>query len=64
MSLLTKPEGSAFDSTSLGVWFAEAIEEAGLPKACVMHGLRNTAARRLAAVRVRLHRWPRQRFTD
>jgi len=33
---------------SLGVWFGEAIEEAGLPDACVMHGMRKTAARMLA----------------
>jgi integrase len=48
MSLLTKPDGGAFDSKSLGAWFADAIEEAGLPEACVMHGLRKTAARMLA----------------
>ena len=30
------------------MWFGEAIEEAGLPDACVMHGLRKTAARMLA----------------
>jgi integrase len=48
MSILTKPDGSAFDSTSLGVWFADAIEAAGLPDACVLHGLRKTAARMLA----------------
>jgi len=48
MSLLTKPDGSAFDSNSLGIWFADAIEQAGLSEACVMHGLRKTAARMLA----------------
>jgi integrase len=48
MSLLTKPDGSAFDANSLGIWFADAIERAGLPEACVMHGLRMTAARALA----------------
>jgi integrase len=48
MSLLTKPDGSAFDSHGLGVWFCDAIEQAGLPDACVMHGLRKTAARMLA----------------
>ena len=48
MSMLTKPDGSAFDSNSLGMWFADAIEQAGLPDACVMHGLRKTAARMLA----------------
>jgi len=48
MSLLTRPDGSGFDSHTLGVWFGDAIEEAGLPDACVMHGLRKTAARMLA----------------
>jgi integrase len=48
MSLLTRPDGSAFDADGLGQWFADAIEEAGLPDACVMHGLRKTAARMLA----------------
>jgi integrase len=48
MSLLIKAHGAAFDSNSLGIWFADAIEQAGLPDACVMHGLRKTAARRLA----------------
>jgi integrase len=48
MSLLTKADGSAFDSNSLGIWFADAIDQAGLPEACVMHGLRKTAARMLA----------------
>ena len=55
MSLLTKPDGSAFDSNGLGIWFAEAIEEAGLPDACVMHGLRKTAARMLAEVGCSAH---------
>ena len=31
-----------------GAWFAEAIEKAGLPDDIVLHGLRKTAARRLA----------------
>jgi integrase len=48
MSLLTRPDGSAFDSGSLGMWFADAIDQAGRPDACVMHGLRKTAARMLA----------------
>jgi integrase len=50
MSLLTRADGRAFDSNSLGLWFAHAIELAGLPDACVMHGLRKTAARMLAEV--------------
>jgi integrase len=48
MSLLTKPGGSAFTSDTLGHWFADAIDAAGLPDECVLHGLRKTAARALA----------------
>jgi integrase len=48
MSLLTKSDGSSFDANGLGQWFADAIEKAGLPDECVMHGLRKTAARMLA----------------
>jgi hypothetical protein len=29
-------------------WFVGAIEEAGLPDTCVLHGLRKTSARMLA----------------
>jgi site-specific recombinase XerD len=50
MSLLTRADGSAFDGKALGQWFAEAIDAAGLPDDCVMHGLRKTAARSLAEV--------------
>jgi integrase len=55
MSLLTKADGSAFDSNGLGMWFADAIEQAGLPDACVMHGLRKTAARMLAEIGCSAH---------
>lgn len=48
MSLLTKTDGGSFDGESLSPWFADAIEEAGLPDECVMHGLRKVAARDLA----------------
>ena len=37
------------------MWFADAIEKAGLPDACVMHGLRKTAARMLAEVGCSTH---------
>ena len=47
---LTKADGGKFDSAGLGHWFAEAIEQAGLPEACVMHGLRKKAAQMLAEV--------------
>jgi integrase len=38
----------AFDSIYFRAWFAEAIEEAGLPDDCVLHGLRKCAACKLA----------------
>jgi integrase len=48
MSLLTTTQGKAFDPVYFGAWFADAIEAAGLPEDCVLHGLRKTAARLLA----------------
>jgi integrase len=48
LSLLTTSQGKAFDAVYFGAWFAEVIETAGLPEDCVLHGLRKTAARRLA----------------
>ena len=48
MSLLTTSQGKAFDAVYFGAWFADAIEKAGLPDDCVLHGLRKTAARKLA----------------
>lgn len=40
--------GRGFSADYLGTQFAEAIARAGLPSACVLHGLRKAAARRLA----------------
>jgi integrase len=48
MSLLTTLQGKAFDAVYFGAWFADAIGAAGLPDECVLHGLRKTAARKLA----------------
>jgi len=49
MSLLTKPDGSAFrNGNDLSPWFAAAIEAAELPDACVLHGLRKLTAKTLA----------------
>ena len=48
MSLLTTSQGKAFDAVYFGAWFADVIEKAGLPDDCVLHGLRKTAARKLA----------------
>ena len=48
MSLLVTTRGKAFDEVYFGAWFADAIDEAKLSGDCVLHGLRKTAARRLA----------------
>jgi integrase len=44
MSLLVRRSGASHDSESLSRWFASAIEAAGLPDDCVLHGLRKTAS--------------------
>jgi len=48
MSLLYTSKGKAFDPVYFGAWFAEAIDKAKLPDDCVLHGLRASAATRLA----------------
>lgn len=48
MSLLTTSKGKAFEPGYFGSWFAGAIDAAGLPEDCVLHGLRKAATRRLA----------------
>lgn len=50
LTMLTTSEGKAFDPVYADGWFADAIEAAGLPDDCVLHGLRKTAARMLAEV--------------
>ena len=50
MNLLHKNDGTPFTKKYLGQWFAEVIEDAGLPDDCVLHGLRATAASELAEV--------------
>ena len=46
--LFTPTQGKPFDETYYGAWMADAIDKAGLPEDCVLHGLRKTAARTLA----------------
>jgi len=45
---LTTTQGKGFDPVYFGAWFADAINEVKLPDDCVLHGLRKTAARKLA----------------
>ena len=40
--------GKPFSEHGFGNWMADAITAAGLPDACVTHGIRKAAARRLA----------------
>jgi integrase len=46
--LVTPVQGKKFSEDYFGAWFAEAIDDAGLPEDCVLHGLRKCAARKLA----------------
>ena len=55
MSLLVSARGAGFTSDDLSKWFAEAIDQAGLPVACKMHGLRKAAAKTLAEVGCTAH---------
>jgi len=47
--------GAAFTSDELSKWFADAIDQAGLPTERKMHGLRKTAAKTLAEVGCTAH---------
>jgi enterobacteria phage integrase len=47
-TLLANDRGEAFSSRKLSKWFGKAVAAAGLPKDCVLHGLRKVCAVRLA----------------
>lgn len=46
-AVITGPAGTKLHPVYFGHLMAQAIEDAGLPKECVLHGLRKTAARKL-----------------
>ncbi len=46
--LVAGASGASFTPSWLGTFFANAIDEASLPRGCVLHGLRKAAARQLA----------------
>ena len=48
LTILTSSKGAQYTVESYGNLMADAIEAAGLPARCVLHGLRKAAARRLA----------------
>jgi integrase len=45
---LVTERGKPFPGHSFTAWFRKHCDDAGLPKRCVVHGLRKAAARRLA----------------
>ena len=55
MALLTQPSGAGFTADVLGHWFADCIEASGLQDDVVLHGLRKTAAKRLAEAGATVH---------
>lgn len=55
VSILTTVRERGFSADYLGEWFAAAIDAAGLPEECVLHGLRKSAAARLASVGCTAH---------
>lgn len=46
--VISSTKGKPFTPESYGNWMADAIDAAGLPPRCVLHGLRKALARRLA----------------
>jgi integrase len=48
LTFLITEAGKPFTAAGFGNWFRKICREAGLPKGCAAHGLRKTAARRLA----------------
>src|SRR4029450_1910749 len=46
--ILVTQQDKPFSAPGFGNWMADKIAAAGLPDACVTHGLRKAAARRLA----------------
>jgi integrase len=48
IAVLTRSDGAPFSVREVSGVFSPAVAEAGLPASCVLHGLRYSAARRLA----------------
>lgn len=48
VAILYSEHGRSFSVASYGMWLSKAIDAAGLPAKCVIHGLRKTAGRKLA----------------
>ena len=54
-TILPTEAGEVSDSDAFSAFMANAIDKAGLPERCVLHGLRKAAARRLAEARCTPH---------
>lgn len=48
LTFISKSDGRGLTAPSLGNWFKEAVQAAGLPATLSLHGLRKATARRLA----------------
>lgn len=54
-TILATPDGRGTSAPAFGNMMADAIDAAGLPDRCVLHGLRKAAARRLAEAQCTPH---------
>ena len=55
LTFLVTERGRPFPGHSFTAWFRKHCDDAGLPKRCVVHGLRKAAARRLAEAGCTVH---------
>jgi len=55
LTFLVTERGRPFSGPSFTAWFRKHCDDAGLPKRCVVHGLRKAAARRLAEAGCTVH---------
>jgi integrase len=55
MTFIVTQRGKPFPGHSFTAWFRKHCDDAGLPKRCVVHGLRKAAGRKLAEAECRAH---------
>ena len=55
LTFIVTERGRPFPGHSFTAWFRKHCDDAGLPKRCVVHGLRKAAARRLAEAGCTVH---------
>ena len=55
LTFIVTQRGKPFPGHSFTAWFRKHCDDAGLPKRCVVHGLRKAAGRKLAEAECRAH---------